>query len=418
MNGIFAIEKPSGISSSQFLLKLQNVLMSSSVFSKEIQRATAERMQQFQRETGKVPSKRKLRKVSKVKMGHGGTLDPLASGVLVIGVGTGTKKLGQYLSGTVKVYESEALFGVSTTSGDVEGEILSMHAVDHLTMAELKTMEQKLVGTLKQTPPIFAALKMNGKPLHQYAREGLPLPRAIEPRQVEIHSLQIFPDSLNTDHGYQLLRPTTKESEETVSGLSHQKNLLTDTLYFSKQYCDSQGWETENAQVEPPFTLNDEQIHALIEKGDEYRAPLLHFKAKVSSGTYIRSLISDIGKAMRSSSYMVKLIRCQQQDWALDKQNVFKMEDFTENDEAVWTEVLEKVLEKGSAVNVGEEMVKAQEKVSGLQQELNVQAQRDSAADVSGPEPAVSDEAPAAGTKRPLEGEEEENHSRLGPNDV
>lgn len=75
MNGIFAIEKPSGISSSQFLLKLQNVLMNSSVFSREIQRATAERMQQYQRETGKKPSKRKLRKVSKVKMGHGGTLD-------------------------------------------------------------------------------------------------------------------------------------------------------------------------------------------------------------------------------------------------------------------------------------------------------------------------------------------------------
>ncbi|CEP64702.1 pseudouridine synthase PUS4 LALA0_S13e01046g [Lachancea lanzarotensis] len=409
MNGIFAIEKPSGISSSQFLLKLQNVLMNSTVFSKEIQRATAERMQQFQRETGKVPSKRKLRKVSKVKMGHGGTLDPLASGVLVVGVGTGTKKLGQYLSGTVKVYESEALFGVSTTSGDVEGEILSMHAVDHLTMAELKTMEKKLVGTLKQTPPIFAALKMNGKPLHQYAREGLPLPRAIEPRQVEIHSLEVFPDSLSTDHSYQLLRPTTKESEETVSGLSHQSNLLTDTLYFSKQYCDSQGWETEDARVESPLVLSAEQMHDLVQKGDEYRAPLLHFKAKVSSGTYIRSLISDIGKAMRSSSYMVKLVRCQQQDWALDKQNVFKMEDFTENDEAVWTEVLEKVLDKGSAVDIKEEMVQAQRKINNLQQELNAQAQRDLTADGTISEPAKKEEASGAGTKRTLDDEGEKN---------
>ncbi|SCU97335.1 LAME_0F19328g1_1 [Lachancea meyersii CBS 8951] len=408
MNGIFAIEKPSGISSSQFLLKLQNVLMNSTVFSKEIQRATAERMLQYQRETGKVPSKRKLRKVAKVKMGHGGTLDPLASGVLVVGVGTGTKKLSQYLSGTVKVYESEALFGVSTTSGDVEGEILSMHAVDHITMAGLKTMEQKLVGSLKQTPPIFAALKMNGKPLHQYAREGLPLPRAIEPRQVEIYDLQIFPDSLTTDHGYKLLRPTTKESEETVSELSHQKNLLTDTLYFSKQYCESQGWDSENARVEPPLVLSDEEMQKLVTKGDEYRAPLLHFKAKVSSGTYIRSLISDVGKAVRSSSYMVKLIRCQQQDWALEKHNVFTMEDFTENDEAVWTAVLEKVLEKGASVDVKHEIIEAQKAFSSREQELAAQAQSDLNRDAADTHTVKENVSEGTGTKRPLDDEDHE----------
>ena len=161
MNGIFAIEKPSGITSNQFMMRLQQILNNSHVFSKDIQRATAERMKQYQEETGKKASKRKLRKVSKVKMGHGGTLDPLASGVLVIGIGTGTKKLAEYLSGTVKVYESEALFGVSTTSGDVEGEILSRNSVNHLRMEDLKKVEEKFVGSLKQTPPIYAALKVS-----------------------------------------------------------------------------------------------------------------------------------------------------------------------------------------------------------------------------------------------------------------
>ncbi|SCV05150.1 LANO_0H01156g1_1 [Lachancea nothofagi CBS 11611] len=408
MNGIFAIEKPSGISSSQFLLKLQNVLMKSAVFSKEIQRATAERMQQYQRETGKVPSKRKLRNVSKVKMGHGGTLDPLASGVLVVGVGTGTKKLSEYLSGTVKVYESEALFGVSTTSGDVEGEILSMHAVDHLTMDELKSLEKKLVGSLKQTPPIFAALKMNGKPLHQYAREGLPLPRAIEPRQVEIYDLNIFSDSLTRDHNYKLMKPTTKESEEIVSELSQQKNLLTDKLYFSKQFCESQAWDSEEARVEPPIALNDEQIQQLVDQGDDYKAPLLHFKAKVSSGTYIRSLISDIGKALRSSSYMVKLIRCQQQEWALERNNVFNMEDFTANDEAVWTQVLEKVLEKGSSVDVKEELLNAQTVYNGRKQELEEQAKADLECETE-PELSTETTEPATnGVKRGLEDDGDE----------
>ncbi|SCU86856.1 LADA_0E00672g1_1 [Lachancea dasiensis] len=413
MNGIFAIEKPSGISSSQFLLKLQNVLMNSMVFSKEIQRATAERMQQYQRETGKVPSKRKLRKVAKVKMGHGGTLDPLASGVLVVGVGSGTKKLSEYLSGTVKVYESEALFGVSTTSGDVEGEILSMHAVNHITMEDLKTMEQKLVGSLKQTPPIFAALKMNGKPLHQYAREGLPLPRAIEPRQVEIYDLNVFPDSLTTNHSYTFLKPVTEETQETVSEFNHKQNLLTDKLYFSKQYCDSQGWESEDARVDPPITLSDEDLQKLIAQGDNYRAPLLHFKAKVSSGTYIRSLISDIGKALRSSSYMVKLIRCQQQEWALDRHNVFNLEDFTENDEAIWTEVLEKVLEDGSSVDVRKELKKARDDFNKRKQDLANQAESDLGAATITSTGSVEEHMPSsagAGTKRSLDEEEEANH--------
>lgn len=365
MNGVFAIDKPSGITSNQFMMKLQRALTNSQIFSKEIQRATSERMRQYQEETGMKASKRKLRKVSKVKMGHGGTLDPLASGVLVIGIGAGTKKLANYLAGTIKEYESEALFGVSTTSGDVEGEILSQNSVKHLKIEDLKTIEQKFIGPLRQTPPIYAALKMDGKPLHEYAREGKPLPRAIEPRQVTIYDLKVYPDSLSKDHDYSLLRPSTGEAIETVERLN--AGLLSDTLYFSETYSTSQGWDSDKALVESPILLTKEEAEQIDEEGDAYRAPLLHFKAEVSSGTYVRSLISDIGKSMRSSAYMVKLIRLKQGDWSLQKNNVFKLEDFTEKDERVWSRVLGLVLEKGSKVNVTEELVKA-EKEHALEQ--------------------------------------------------
>lgn len=357
MNGIFAIEKPSGITSNQFMMKLQHLFNNSQIFSKEIAKATAERMQQYQQQTGKTPSKRKLRKVSKVKMGHGGTLDPLASGVLVIGIGTGTKKLGNYLAGTVKVYESEALFGVSTTSGDVEGEILSENSVNHLNKDDLLSLKDKFVGSLKQTPPIYAALKMDGKPLHQYAREGKPLPRAIQPRQVTIYDLQFFPDCLSKEHKYPLLRPVTDEAKDTVKMLN--ANISKDTLYFSKEYCEKLGWDSEKAKVDDPIPLTDEELKTIETMADSYRAPLLHFKAEVSSGTYIRSLISDFGKAMRSSSYMVKLIRLQQEKWSLEKDNVFKLEDFSEKDEKVWSTVLQKVLDIGPEVNIREEIQKA-----------------------------------------------------------
>lgn len=359
MNGIFAIEKPTGISSNHFMLKIQHLFNGSQVFSKEIARATAERMQEYKQQTGKTPSKRKLRKVSKVKMGHGGTLDPLASGVLVIGVGSGTKRLSEYLQGTVKVYESEALFGVSTTSGDVEGEILSENSVKHLTMDELKTLKDKFEGSLKQTPPIFAALKMNGKPLHEYARQGIPLPRSIEPRQVSIYDFTVFPDSLTKDHSYPLLRPNTDESKEIVKNLN--ANLLKDTLYFSKEYCEKNGLESEVANIGEPIPLSEEEKQEIDNAGESYRAPLLHFKATVSSGTYIRSLISDVGKAVRSSSYMVKLIRLQQKEWSLEKDNVFKFEDFSENDESVWTKVLQSVFDNGPEVNIKKELLNARE---------------------------------------------------------
>ncbi|CCE61142.1 hypothetical protein TPHA_0A00570 [Tetrapisispora phaffii CBS 4417] len=370
MNGIFAIEKPTGITSNQFMMKLQHLLTNSQVFSKEIQRATTERIQQYQKETGKKASKRKLRKVSKVKMGHGGTLDPLASGVLVIGIGTGTKQLANYLSGTVKVYETEALFGVSTTSGDVEGDILSQNSVKHINIENLKTIPEKFIGSLKQTPPIYAALKMNGKPLHEYAREGKPLPRAIEPRQVNIYDLVIYPDSCSKNHNYDFLRkPTDELTEVTIKDLN--ANMLKDSLYFSKEFCEKYNKESELADVEPAIELSEEE-RAMIENDANYRAPLLHFKAKVSSGTYIRSLISDIGKAMRSSSYMVKLIRLQQQDWSLEKGNVFKMSDFTENDELVWSRVLELVLKEGASVNIADATAKIKIEVA---KELEEQAQ-------------------------------------------
>ncbi|CAI4049315.1 hypothetical protein SKDZ_14G0410 [Saccharomyces kudriavzevii ZP591] len=401
MNGIFAIEKPSGITSNQFMLKLQHALTKSQVFSKQIQSATAERKQQYEQQTGKKASKRKLRKVSKVKMGHGGTLDPLASGVLIIGIGTGTKKLANYLSGTVKVYESEALFGVSTTSGDVEGEILSQNSVKHLNFDHLKTVEEKFVGQLKQTPPIYAALKMDGKPLHQYAREGKPLPRAIEPRQVNIYDLKVFPDSLKRDHDYPFLRPTTEEAIDTVKNLN--ANMLNDILYFSKDYREKHGLDSEVAKVEEPLPLSKEEEQEIAKEGNSYRAPKLHFKANVSSGTYIRSLVSDIGKAMRSSCYMVKLIRLQQQDWSLERNNVFQLADFTERDEEVWRKVLEKVLDEGASVDVIEELKKAEKEVPAEVKENLVPEDHSGNVVTAETLEVANDEESSTGLKRKIE---------------
>jgi tRNA pseudouridine55 synthase len=337
MNGVFAINKPSGITSAQFLARIQQIFTSSSVFAGDLAQLRGAKVEQLQRE-GQKASRRKLRRVMKVKMGHGGTLDPLASGVLVVGVGKGTKKLQDYLNGSVKVYETEALFGASTTTGDVEGELLTRAGTKHLTKEQLDAIPEMFIGHTKQTPPIFAALKMNGKPLYEYAREGLPLPRAIEPRQVQIYELDIFDDSLTLNHNYDFIKSALVEGERIEEKLASNPTLNDSKVYLAKEYSEKNGFQ-EEIEVGKPQEVTE------AERSDNFKAPLLHLKTKVSSGTYIRSLISDIGRVLKSNAYMVKLVRAQQAEWELGK-NVFNMEDF-ERGEAVWGKVLSQVFQKG-----------------------------------------------------------------------
>ncbi|KAH3898722.1 related to tRNA pseudouridine synthase 4 [Saccharomycodes ludwigii] len=365
MNGIFAIEKPSGITSSQFLSQVQKLFMKSKIFQHEIGEQIRERTEQYKRETGgRLPSRKMLRKSSKIKMGHGGTLDPLASGVLVIGIGKGTKQLSQYLHGTVKCYEAEALLGASTTSGDCEpnGEIISLNSVNFLksltnTDSIIDDLTQKFKGHLKQTPPIFAALKMNGKPLHEYAREGLPLPKPIEPRELEISELVINKeDFLSTSHNYKFL-PITDSLLEDLTKLEENNANNGTPLFYSKEYCESHNLPIDkDNKPKDTHPITREEAEHIMKLSTSYRAPLLHFIAKVSSGTYIRSLITDMGKSLGTSAYMVKLIRLSQKDWDLTKNNVFKLENFVDVEESIWSKVLKKVLDEGPSVDIQREI--------------------------------------------------------------
>ena len=113
---------------------------------------------------------RKLRKELGVKkLGHAGTLDPLASGLLLVGVGDGTKKLTK-LIGLPKTYEVEILFGRKTTTGDMEGGIIESRKVEEMNVAEIISILRNIVGKLELQVPLYSAVKKNGKPLYWYAR--------------------------------------------------------------------------------------------------------------------------------------------------------------------------------------------------------------------------------------------------------
>ncbi|TES97098.1 tRNA pseudouridine(55) synthase TruB [Patescibacteria group bacterium] len=115
---------------------------------------------------------RKLRKKLGIKkMGHAGTLDPLATGLLIIGVGKGTKKLNQFLK-LPKVYEVEILLGKKTTTGDQEGEILEEKPVHDLPSDKIEKVLESIQGKITLPVPAYSAIKKKGKPLYKMARRG------------------------------------------------------------------------------------------------------------------------------------------------------------------------------------------------------------------------------------------------------
>jgi len=121
------------------------------------------------------------------KAGHTGTLDPLATGVLPICLGEATK-FAQYLTDADKTYIARVQFGVTTTTGDAEGKVLARKPVT-FNQAQLQAVLQQFEGVIEQVPPMYSALKHEGKALYTYAREGVEIER--QPRSVHIREITL-----------------------------------------------------------------------------------------------------------------------------------------------------------------------------------------------------------------------------------
>lgn len=140
---------------------------------------------------------RKKFELRKIKIGHAGTLDPLATGLLVICTGKFTKKIPE-LQNQIKEYTGTFTIGATTPSYDRETEIDQTFSTAHLTETVLKTTARQFLGTIEQVPPLFSALKKEGKRLYTLAREGKTL--ELKPRTVEILEFEIIQiQGLNID---------------------------------------------------------------------------------------------------------------------------------------------------------------------------------------------------------------------------
>lgn len=150
MDGIFVVYKPRGITSHDVVYRMRKIL--------------------------------NMRKI-----GHGGTLDPMAEGVLPVFTGKATRLLEYALEGE-KTYQGVITFGAQTTTGDAEGEVLSTSPVVFLKQEMIDSVLRQFTGPIMQVPPMYSAIKQQGQPLYKLARKGVEVDR--EARVIIIHSLK------------------------------------------------------------------------------------------------------------------------------------------------------------------------------------------------------------------------------------
>ena len=348
-----AIHKPQSLSSAQVVRDIQAAFTRSNLFASSlaIEKASRDRLSAFQK-------KRRKDKSLKVKVGHGGTLDPLATGVLIIGVGTGTKSLQRYL-GCTKTYEVDLLFGAATDTYDILGKVLNKASYAHLTR---DTIEKKLAhfrGNIMQRPPIYSALRVQGKHLYEYAREGKEVPIEIQERPVTVHTLEVT--NWLEDHPYEwpkeeavalekgvgeqflhLQKVLISEKADSSSETTEVDHILSAGLLKRKRSQDTLDGVVETDQpathppnkmiVDPPLRA-DKKHSAMVDdaglgiKGNlpvlptstKSKPPVVTLRMTVSSGFYVRSLCHDLGLAAGSLGIMARLVRSRQGNFELDK---------------------------------------------------------------------------------------------------
>ena len=127
--------------------------------------------------------------IKPTKVGHAGTLDPFAEGVLMLCTGEFTKKVESFMD-KEKEYIAEIQLGVETDTLDPTGNIVKTSNIPYLSEEQIKMVLEKFIGDIKQEPPMFSALKVNGQPLYKYARKGINITR--KKRVISIHNIELI----------------------------------------------------------------------------------------------------------------------------------------------------------------------------------------------------------------------------------
>lgn len=331
LSGIFGINKPSGPTSMSLLDELKPLFATSPLFADADGKRPNDNNS---RKRGKFGGKGRGKWAGGVagapKIGQGGTLDPLADGVLVVGVGSGTKQLQKYLDCT-KEYRSTGLLGSATTSYDSCDPILTRKPYDHVTPQSIADLLPNFTGTVSQIPPLYSAVRIDGKRLFEYARENLPLPRPIEPRNVTIHELRLVdwlePGKHSFKEPEREVPPEDKALVGRVLDMAGRKEGQTDTVKQEQAGQDNPESPAPVTSWKRLSTAKDAAVAASTTQSDQAGSaqdidakgpPAFVLEMTVSSGTYVRSIVHDLAIAAGSAAHVQTLTRTRQGEWSID----------------------------------------------------------------------------------------------------
>ena len=212
--------------------------------------------------------------LKKFKIGHAGTLDPLATGLLLVCLGKATKSIPQLQDGD-KEYPGTLVLGATTPCYDLEQAVDQYYPYEHITRALVEATAQQFTGTIMQVPPMFSAVKVDGQRAYEYARRDDPSV-TIQPKPVNVYSFEIT--------AFREGNPSLASITSTASTPS-----LTRKLY-------------DNPQGTVPPHL-----------------PQADFRIRCGKGTYIRSLARDLGLALGSGAFLASLRRERVGDYSIEK---------------------------------------------------------------------------------------------------
>lgn len=220
--------------------------------------------------------------LKKFKIGHAGTLDPLASGLLLVCVGSATKQIEQLQAG-IKEYSGTMVLGATTPCYDLEQAVDRLYPTRHITEELIEKTRQQFVGDIEQVPPMFSAVKVDGQRAYVSARDGEAV--AIEPKTVTIYDFAITAFRQGTQTQSEVAEPTTECPRPLANDLPNSSR--NPQLY-------------RNPQGEVPEGL-----------------PQIDFRITCSKGTYIRSIARDFGLALGSGAFLSDLRRERIGDYTL-----------------------------------------------------------------------------------------------------
>ena len=270
-------------------------------------------------------------------MGHGGTLDPLATGVLIVGIGRGTKTLGGFLECT-KTYETLVLFGKSTDTYDVSGKVVADAPHSHLTRTMVEEKLAAFRGKIKQVPPVYSALRIDGMRAYEYARTGKELPRQLESRDMTVDECTLLDWYEGGQHDYRWPAAEASSEEKVVArklmrgadtaiAIPGPGITISETADETKVPTQKPLAEGSRNPVRSPSPSRRElnrmnpsakaALHTHEQDLSDQPAdgPAARIRLTVSSGFYVRSFAYDLGISCGSFAAMAELLRSRQGDY-------------------------------------------------------------------------------------------------------